>query len=61
MIKLQLFTRDDFARMIDWAVSPEFLVQWAGTEFTYPGRAFARSAKSGRRVLESGCDEHVGR
>lgn len=36
MIELQPFTRDDFPQMIDWAVSPEFLMQWCGWTFAYP-------------------------
>jgi len=36
MIKLQPFRRDDFARLISWVSSPEFLLQWAGPMFTYP-------------------------
>ncbi|MBT3269397.1 GNAT family N-acetyltransferase [Candidatus Poribacteria bacterium] len=36
MIDLRPFTRDDFDRLIGWAVSPELVVQWAGFGFTYP-------------------------
>jgi RimJ/RimL family protein N-acetyltransferase len=33
---LRPFQRSDFARLIEWAESPEFLFQWAGPLFTYP-------------------------
>ncbi len=36
MIQLRPFTRDDFDRVIGWAVSPELVVQWAGLGFTHP-------------------------
>jgi RimJ/RimL family protein N-acetyltransferase len=36
MIELQPFGRDDFARLISWAVTSEFVLQWAGGGFTYP-------------------------
>jgi RimJ/RimL family protein N-acetyltransferase len=36
MIELQPFRREDFARLIGWAVSPEFVLQWGGGGFTYP-------------------------
>jgi RimJ/RimL family protein N-acetyltransferase len=36
MIELQPFGRTDFARLIGWAVSPEFVLQWAGSGFVYP-------------------------
>jgi RimJ/RimL family protein N-acetyltransferase len=36
MIELQPFGREDFARLIRWAVSPEFVLQWAGSGFVYP-------------------------
>ena len=37
-VSLRSFTRDDFARLIGWVdgAGPEFLVQWAGTKFTFP-------------------------
>jgi RimJ/RimL family protein N-acetyltransferase len=37
-ISLRPFSRDDFARLIGWVdgAGPEFLVQWAGTKFTFP-------------------------
>ncbi|MFC7061953.1 GNAT family N-acetyltransferase [Halobacillus seohaensis] len=36
MIKLQAFTEHDFAQLISWVSSPEFLLKWAGPNFTYP-------------------------
>jgi RimJ/RimL family protein N-acetyltransferase len=36
MIELQTFKREDFARLMGWAVSPEFVLQWAGSGFVYP-------------------------
>jgi RimJ/RimL family protein N-acetyltransferase len=36
MITLRPFERSDFARLIGWADSPAFLLQWAGPLFTYP-------------------------
>jgi RimJ/RimL family protein N-acetyltransferase len=36
MIELQPFGRPDFARLIGWSVSAEFLLQWAGPAFTHP-------------------------
>jgi RimJ/RimL family protein N-acetyltransferase len=35
-IALQAFGREDFQRLIEWAVSPEFLLQWAGPIFRFP-------------------------
>jgi RimJ/RimL family protein N-acetyltransferase len=35
-IDLRPFGRPDFARLIGWITSPEFLLQWAGPIFTYP-------------------------
>jgi len=35
-IALRPFERSDFARLIGWIKSPEFLVQWAGPTFSYP-------------------------
>ncbi|KFN04532.1 N-acetyltransferase [Bacillus clarus] len=36
MIKLEYFKREDFKQLINWVYSEEFIVQWAGTAFTYP-------------------------
>ena len=36
MIVLRPFDRSDFPRLIGWATSPAFLLQWAGPLFTYP-------------------------
>lgn len=36
MIRLEPFDRDDFAQLIEWADSPEFLLQWGGPGFDYP-------------------------
>jgi len=36
MIELQPFGREDFARLIQWASSPELVLQWSGGGFTYP-------------------------
>jgi RimJ/RimL family protein N-acetyltransferase len=36
MVELRPFGRSDFARLIGWVKSPEFLVQWAGPAFTFP-------------------------
>ena len=35
-IELRAFERSDFARLIGWITSPEFLTQWAGPTFNYP-------------------------
>ena len=35
-IELRPFERNDFARLIGWIKSPEFLLQWAGPNFSYP-------------------------
>jgi RimJ/RimL family protein N-acetyltransferase len=35
-IELRPFGQNDFARLIGWTKSPEFLLQWAGPIFTYP-------------------------
>jgi len=35
-IELSPFGQTDFARLIGWTQSPEFLLQWAGPIFTYP-------------------------
>jgi RimJ/RimL family protein N-acetyltransferase len=36
MITLRPFKRADFATLIGWVPSPEFLLQWAGPQLTYP-------------------------
>jgi RimJ/RimL family protein N-acetyltransferase len=36
MITLRPFARADFARLIGWIPSAEFLLQWAGPAFTFP-------------------------
>ena len=36
MIALRPFARADFARLIAWIPSAEFLLQWAGPAFTFP-------------------------
>lgn len=36
MIALRPFDRTDFATLIGWIPSPEFLLQWAGPQLTYP-------------------------
>ncbi|WP_077596143.1 GNAT family N-acetyltransferase [Oceanobacillus kimchii] len=36
MIRLEHFGRQDFDLLISWIDSPEFIMQWAGTEFSYP-------------------------
>ena len=36
MIELLYFDETDFDQLIDWVDSPEFLLQWSGTTFTYP-------------------------
>ncbi|SDI56876.1 GNAT family N-acetyltransferase [Natribacillus halophilus] len=36
MIRLEHFGREDFDLLISWIDSPEFLMQWAGTQFSYP-------------------------
>ncbi len=36
MIELQPFTRADYARLIAWSGSAEFLTQWSGSIFDYP-------------------------
>ena len=35
-ITLKPFEQNDFARLIGWIRSPEFLLQWAGSIFAYP-------------------------
>jgi len=35
-VRLASFTRADFPRLLAWAVSPEFLMQWAGPLFRWP-------------------------
>lgn len=35
-IELRQFERQDFARLIEWSKSPEFLLQYAGSSFSYP-------------------------
>ncbi len=35
-LTLRPFDRSDFARLIGWVESAEFLMQWAGPIFTYP-------------------------
>ena len=35
-IELRPFERNDFACLIGWIKSPEFLLQWAGPNFRYP-------------------------
>jgi RimJ/RimL family protein N-acetyltransferase len=36
MLKLLPFSRQDFSRLVGWADSAEFLMQWAGPIFTHP-------------------------
>ncbi|SET17587.1 Protein N-acetyltransferase, RimJ/RimL family [Oceanobacillus limi] len=36
MIELQYFTRSDFNQLIHWVNSPDLLLQWAGSSFTWP-------------------------
>lgn len=36
MIKLAPISPADFPKLISWAVSKEFLIQWTGRTFTYP-------------------------
>lgn len=36
MIRLELFTSDDFNELISWITSEEFLHQWAGPNFSFP-------------------------
>ncbi|MBT2692073.1 GNAT family protein [Bacillus sp. ISL-55] len=36
MIELKYFTEEDIPQLITWIDSPEFLLQWSGTGFTYP-------------------------
>jgi RimJ/RimL family protein N-acetyltransferase len=36
VLTLRPFDRSDFARLVAWAESAEFLMQWAGPIFTYP-------------------------
>lgn len=35
-VELRPFERNDFARLIGWIKSPDFLLQWAGANFNYP-------------------------
>jgi len=35
-IQLRPFDRTDFARLIAWSPSEEFLMQWAGPHFRFP-------------------------
>lgn len=36
MIKLEYFTADDFQLLIDWISDDDLLMNWAGTQFSYP-------------------------
>ncbi len=36
LIRLEPFTRADFARLIQWVPSAEFMVLWSGVYFTFP-------------------------
>lgn len=36
MIQLAYFTRDDFKQLMNWIPSEDFMVQWSGTEFSFP-------------------------
>ncbi|OXS77539.1 GNAT family N-acetyltransferase [Domibacillus enclensis] len=36
MIRLNYFTRDDFSQLLDWVPTESFMIQWAGTGFTFP-------------------------
>jgi RimJ/RimL family protein N-acetyltransferase len=36
MLRLEPFTEQDIPRLISWIPSARFLLQWAGTQFTYP-------------------------
>ena len=36
MVELKYFERTDFKQLIDWIVSPQFLLQWGGSVFSYP-------------------------
>ncbi|MFB6468801.1 GNAT family N-acetyltransferase [Cytobacillus sp. Hz8] len=36
MIKLEYFEKVNFAQLINWIDSPEFLLQWSGSTFEYP-------------------------
>ena len=36
MVELKYFDRTDFKQLIDWIVSPQFLLQWGGSTFSYP-------------------------
>ncbi len=66
-ITLQAFGREDFQRLIDWAVSPEFLLQWAGPIFRFPldtpqleeYLAAAAEAPPKRRIFRAVADGEV--
>ncbi|NKE04178.1 MULTISPECIES: GNAT family N-acetyltransferase [Mesobacillus] len=36
MIELKHFTEEDIPQLISWIDTPEFLVQWSGTGFSFP-------------------------
>lgn len=36
MIRLKFFERSDFQQLIDWIETPEFLMQWGGSNFSFP-------------------------
>jgi RimJ/RimL family protein N-acetyltransferase len=36
MIELKHFTKEDIPQLISWIDTPEFLVQWSGTGFSFP-------------------------
>lgn len=36
MIELKYFERTDFKQLMQWIDSPEFLIQWSGSNFSYP-------------------------
>ena len=66
MIELQPFGRDDFARLISWAVTPAFVLQWAGGGFTYPLDEQqleeylkpTETTPTTRRIFKVGCEKY---
>lgn len=36
LIRLEPFSKQDFDLLISWVDSPEFLMQWGGTDVSYP-------------------------
>lgn len=53
MIELRDFRRSDFQQLIDWIDTPEFMLQWGGSEFHFP-----LSEKQLEKYLENANNNH---